>query len=56
MKKPNYLLYFTISLLGVFVCLSFIQKFELNKLHSEAIQGGYAEMVDNEFVWKHNIL
>jgi hypothetical protein len=56
MKKPNYLLYFVVSLLGISICVSMLQKFELDSVKGKAIDKEYAEVIDGKFHWKSDIL
>jgi hypothetical protein len=55
MRKPNYLLLFTIFILAAFVPLSILLQIELNDVRIKAIQKGYAEIVDGKFVWNDEI-
>jgi hypothetical protein len=55
MSKPNYFLYFIISVLAIFVPISALLKLELNNIRSKAVKSGYAQVIDGRFVWNDNI-
>jgi hypothetical protein len=55
MKKPNYFIYFIISILAIFVPVSGLQKMELDAIKSKAIKSGYAQVIDGKFTWNDEI-
>ena len=54
-KKPNYLLYFILSLIGILICFLILKKIELDNIQMQSIACVYAQVTDGKFNIKYGL-